>query len=176
MFKILIALLISTSAFAGSQKEIGFGSYSYHLRGDPESFGKLSNKVSSDGRLIANGMLTYKNTKTGKFGYASSAAFIGQNSVGTLMTGYMGAVGALVTKNLQIGFIMGAYVQDNTEFMRREIKNSMALFPNSAISVVPLAGVEINYKVPLNKKLFLKVNNIITPAVTNHTLSIGVEF
>jgi hypothetical protein len=121
-------------------------------------------------------MYSFKITKPDSEFYTSDAFFIGENSVGTLMSGYMGASGVYLNKYTQFGAIYGAYAQDNTEFMRRGIYNCMAWFPESKISVIPIFGVEVNFKVNLSDKVFIKLNNVITPVVTNHTISIGFEF
>lgn len=176
MTKLLLLLLLCGPVFAKTEKEIGFGSFSYHLLGDSVSFSQLENKVSSDGRLISNGMVSFKSTSVQHREYTSDAIFAGQNSVAKPMAGYMAARGAYASENLQLGFVYGFYIQDNREFLNRNIVNPFSLFQSSKINIVPVVGAEINYKINITQKHFIKINNIITPAVTNHTVSFGVEF
>jgi len=173
MLKILVLLFISTSAFA--ETEIGVGGLSYHLAGSPELFSRFSNKTNSSGSLIRNDMLTFKNTHRKGGYYESTAVFIGENSVGSLMSGLIFADGTYLTKNIQMGLVYGAYLQDNREFTKREINNQCAI-GNAKVSLVPIIGLELNLRFPINKRTFIKLNNIVTPTVTNHTLSINVEF
>lgn len=176
MVKLLLLLLLTGPVFAKTEREIGFGSYSYHLLGDAKAFSQLENKVSSDGKLIQNTMLTYKITSTNKEYYSSDAFFGGENSVASAMFGYLGASGAYVNKYTQVGFVYGAYVQDNTKFLQKDIVNPYSFFSESKINIVPVFGLEVNFKAKISKDYFIKLNNVITPAVTNHTVSFGVEF
>lgn len=176
MVKLLLLLFLSTPVFAKTEKEIGLGSYSYHILGDAESFAKLEHKASTDGRLISNPMLSFKKTVTKGQYYTSDAFFAGNNSVATAMAGYVAATGAYVSRNLQLGFVYGVYAQDNREFIKRDIVNPFSIFQENKINIVPIFGAEINFKANITKKYFLKLNNVITPAVTNHTVSFGLEF
>jgi hypothetical protein len=91
------------------------------------------------------------------------------------MSGLIFADGTYLTKNIQMGLVYGAYLQDNREFTKREINNPCAI-GNAKVSLVPIIGLELNLRFPINKRTFIKLNNIVTPTVTNHTLSINVEF
>ena len=51
-----------------------------------------------------------------------------------------------------------------------------ALRLGSKYGAVPVFGIEINQRFDLFGKTFLKVNNVITPLITNHTISLGMDF
>lgn len=176
MIKLLLLLLLAGPVFAKTEKEIGGGSLSYHILGDAESFSQLENKVSSDGRLISNAMLTFKVTEVENGYYSSKALFAGQNSVASAMGGFLASEGAYLNKNVQLGLVYGAYAQDNTRFLKRDIVNPFSINSTGKISIVPVFGMEVNFKTQLTKKHFMKLNNVITPTVTNPTVSFGVEF
>jgi hypothetical protein len=164
-------LLLSLQTPTDSVEIIG-GSLTYHLLGN--DFDSNSNKVSNDGRLIANPLFGLQYTTENNAYYESMALFSGDNSVGTQILGVKAAKGIKIG-NLYLGLALGAYEQDDTEFNNRGII-PFEIGRLGTTGIVPVFGAEVNYKIVSYKDVFVKINNIISPVLTNTTLSVGVSF
>ncbi len=148
------------------------GGLTYHMAGDASPY--YTDKVSSDGRLIDNfiyGAGVNYIDSTGL--YISIRYFKGNNSVHLPINGGTFSAGAAY-KYLDVGWIIGGYVQNEYDFI------ATGIIPFSlnhgSNSVVPIIGVEISPKLPLGNSFYLKLNNILTPLLTNHTISLGLNF
>ncbi len=167
-----VLLLSSTLALAEDTDELILGSLTYHLIGGGSE--EFSNKLSQDGRLIDNFLIGYQFTETHLNLYDSLAIFGGDNSVGKPIGGFKFSTG-VTDKTWYLGPVIGGYVQNNIYFERVGLQ-PLDFGPANGVALVPIIGVELNYRINLNKKYFIKFNNILTPALTNLTLSAGVSF
>ena len=101
--------------------------------------------------------------------------FSGSNSVGTNMSGLVYSTGEFIDSNWYIGFVVGGYTQSRSEFRHRGIE-TMGVGITHDQEIQPIVGAEVGYKYDINSKWFIRQNNVITPFITNHSLSIGFSF
>lgn len=166
----LALMMISSIASAEYSLELIGGGLTYHVI-DNGAASQFSNKLSNDGRLIYSPTIGLKIlNRPGDYSYKSAAIFRGLNSVGSPMTGGILATG-LAIGPFNLGFVIGGYVQNNEDFRARGIQ-PYSVFGNTN-AFVPIAGVEGNVRIPLGEKTYLGINNILTPIITNHSLSLG---
>lgn len=162
-----IILLISPAIFADS-KEFIIGGLTYHMFLEPDVTEKFTNKVGFSGALIANPMLglgyTYVDDSTKL--YDSYRGFIGENSIGQPLIGGMYFYGKEL-KGIDLGMGIGAYIEDDSKFKQRGIETGS--------NIIPIYGFEINPKIILNNKKFIKFNNLISPLLIISTISFGEE-
>lgn len=156
--------------------ELMYSVYTYHLT-NPENIGnKYENKVSKDGRLIDNPMFGIGFKTVVDTAYQTNNFFGGQDSVGSPIFGIMRATGYRSSWGFHAGFVYGAYFMNNKTWVERGIMHTNALKVSDASSIVPLIGVEISQEIPLGKTIYLKLNNLITPVLTNHSVSFGINY
>jgi hypothetical protein len=176
IFLILFLVLSSTAAYAETELKTSIeflaGGLTYHVI-DSGSSSYNANKVSSDGRLISNPEFGIVLTQQFSYLYQSGAVFGGQNPVGQPMGGALYQFGYAID-NLQIGAAAGAYLQDDNAFRNAGVE-PFRMFEVGSIGVVPVLGLALNYNIPLSEKTYLKINNVITPIITNSSLSFGVK-
>ncbi len=149
------------------------GSLTYHVvSGDALMY---SHKVSADGRLIDNPLYgigaSYYFAENSI--YITGRFFKGNNSINQPINGGTFSVGKGF-KYLDVGFIIGGYVQNDYDFIKSNVM-PFSITPGSN-AVVPLIGIELNPKIPLGESFYIKIINILTPLVTNHTLAFGINF
>ncbi len=170
---VIVVLHGCFSVIANADTEIIGNGLTYHFW-DGGAAKKYSNKVSPDGRLIANPMIGIAVTDHNGFLFRSMTAFSGENSVGGKMFGGMLTEGIEV-QNLQVGMALGVYEQQAKDFTDRNI-NAFRLVNLYGTDVIPLGGIAVNYKFPLGNNWFLKSNNLISPILANTSLSFGYEY
>lgn len=175
MKKLLLFLFLiscTTQASTSSFEAIG-GSITYHVI-DNTGSSQYQNKLSSDGRLIFNDLLGIRYISQDSYTYWSTSAFTGSNSIDSYITGAILSYG-LTNRNLYIGTVLGGYVQDDDAFRNHGIDPyRMTEFGNTGL--VPIIGIEINYKIDFTSKYYLKINNILSPVILNTSLSLGRTF
>lgn len=173
LFTLLMALFAAQSRADNSVELIGPG-LSWHVMNS--NAGSLnSNKVSNDGRLLYTPEFGVRKTYIEPTGlYKSVALFTAQNSIGSPVYGGMLGTGLEFKKMFSAGLILGGYVQNNEDFRYKGITPFSVTGGENAF--VPLAGFEFNFKLYLSKNVFLGQNNIITPIISNHNLSLGIRF
>lgn len=136
---------------------------------------KYSNKISDNGRLIYTPQLGLRRTHVDKFGtYDSLVVFAARNSIGSPIYGGFGATGAEFFHFFDAGLIYGGYIQNNNDFRAQGIEPFSMTGNTNAF--VPLLGIELNVKFSLDNNVFLGLNNLITPIITNSNLSVGYKF
>ena len=134
-----------------------------------------SHQLSHDGRLIYTPLIGLKKTHISPDGtYHSFALFTADNSIGSPIYGFMGGVGVEFFKMMQAGFVGGGYIQNNEDFYAQGIVPYSMFGDTNAF--VPLLGLEINFKFYTSDTVFVGFNNIITPIITNHSISVGLRF
>ena len=171
---LLLLFLISINSFANDNKSIeliGPG-ITYHVI-DNGVATQYSNKLSSDGRWIKTNQLGIRFTNTENYSYNSTALFIASNSIGSTVYGGLASTGMHIII-FDTGFVFGGYVQNNEDFRAKGIEPYSLAGNTNAF--VPLMGMEFNVKFPIGSKIFLGLNNLITPIITNHNLSIGLKY
>jgi len=146
--------------------ELLIGSLSYHPFFNTELSNRFDNKVTDGGRLISNPVVGVRATRPLEKYYQSLSVFTGQNSVGAPITGTTVSMG--VGERFMVGGVIGAYHQDSKPFKDREL--------DSPHPFMPFAGLEVNYRVPIGEKYCMTFNNVLTPLLTNHSVSFGVKF
>lgn len=168
----LLALLL-LSLSSNAQLEITGGSFTYHLI-NPGDATLFSNKVSKDGKLIANPILGLQIiTETGTE-YTSMGGFVGQNSVGDDILGFKASRGVKYG-HWYLGLVAGAYEQSSEGFYDKHLI-PFQVAKVGDVGIVPILGVEASYRINLSQKYYVKLNNLISPVITNTTISFGFSF
>lgn len=161
--KYLFLLLFSITCNADSFENT-FGGLTYHLDNSDGVASKFSNKIG-DGQLIYTGLIG--------LGYVHNRnnyrVFVGQNSIGEFI--YGGTYSYLVDFYfIDAGPIFGFYQQNDDKFYDKGIK------PFSiGYGIVPIIGMEFSFKLLTFSNKYIKLNTVMTPALINETLSLGVE-
>ncbi len=157
----------------GSFELIG-GGLTYHFV-DYGSAKNFSHKISPEGKLIGNLVYGFGITIYGSKNknYYALRGFQGENSIAKPINGAIATFGTH-SRNVEFGVVWGAYVQNEYDF------RGTGVVPYSvgqgSNSIVPIIGVELNFKIFLKGALFTKFINVVTPIITNHSLSLGLDF
>jgi hypothetical protein len=123
--------------------------------------------------------------------------FGGANSVGLPMSGMVYERG-YAFGGLDVGWVGGGYEQNDYAWRQKTQTNQVVsvvsnnyetftttktttyepfrLFEINGIGFVPIVGGAINYRVSLSKTTYIKLNNIISPVITNTSLAFGWNF
>lgn len=168
----LLFLLPLTAQASDKSLELVLGGVTFHVMGDDDVSSLYSNKLSNNGRLIATPTLGVRYTRSPDVTYESAAIFIGTNSVGERIYGATASYG-LKLENLELGLIGGGYIQNNNDFYAKGIIPYSLTDGTNAL--VPIFGIELNYRIRLGESTFLGINNILSPVITNHNLSLGFD-
>jgi hypothetical protein len=168
----LLLLLLGSQAGASDNIELLAGGITYHVM-DKGAAKYNENKLSDDGRAIANpisgiGFSTYTKTT-----FTNYQFFNGENSIGHSIRGALYETGAR-ERGGEAGIVLGGYTQSNRAFTSRNLE-SFRLTNIQDTDIVPIFGVALNYRIMLGKRTFMRINNIIGPVITNHSLSLGVS-
>jgi hypothetical protein len=169
---ILILLVLFSRVGRSDSLEIMGGSLTDHYQSNPAYVGKIVNSDS----LIYNALLglRYNFEKHESKWNISCEVFGGFNSVQEGMVGFAGAFDYKLMDFLYIGPVLGGYTQSHSAYL------SKGLVPFNIgqigdYDIVPLIGLEINFKMDLNPTFYIKLNNVITPVLTNTSLSLGIN-
>ena len=167
---IIIFALFSSLGYSDSLEIMG-GSLTNHYQSNSGYIGKIGNSDS----LIYNALLglRYNFEDDGKW-CISGEVFGGFNSVQEGMAGFAGAIDYKLMNFLYIGPVLGSYTQSHSAFLNK------GLIPFNIAQVgdydlVPLIGVEVNFKMDLDTTFYIKLNNLVTPFLTNTSLSLGIN-
>lgn len=172
-YLLTLLLLFPSLSYADRSLELLGGGITYHVL-DYGASSKYSNKISNDGRLIYTPMLGLRITNIpGNYSYSSAAIFRGTSSIGSPIYGGLLSSGLAISV-FQVGFGFGGYIQNNEDFRAKGIQPYS--FIGNTNALVPLVGIEANVRYPLSDKLFLAFNNLLTPVITNHYLSLGLKY
>ncbi len=168
----LVFMMVSYANAKDTLELVGPGITWHVIDGGASS--QYNHKLSSDGRLIYTPQIGIKKTRIEAMQYNSFAIFTAQNSIGSPIVGAMGATGIELFNMFQVGFVLGGYVQNNNDF------KAMGITPFSIMdgpnALVPIMGIDLNFKYKISDLLFVGFNNILTPVITNSNLSIGLEY
>lgn len=169
---LLMFALLSSPVLASDSAELIGGGLTYHLTSGGAKY--FDHKLSTDGRLINNPMLGARLLQENDLHYTAETLYGGENSVGFPMGGAMFSTGWKVG-GFYLGGVLGTYLQ-NDDQVRAAHVIPFKLFEVGSMGVVPVFGIEANYRINLNDRLYLKLNNLISPVLTNTSLSAGVNF
>lgn len=169
--KYIIALLLGSAAYADSFEIIGGGA-TYHLLGANRSAAEqFDNKWSDDGRLIGTPLLGARVLRENGTEFKARTVFAGHNSVGAPIVGYTYTEGEIVG-NWYIGMLVGAYIQDSAPFNDRGI-GVWGVYLNNRMMLMPMVGIELDYKIRLDDNVYIKLDNVVSPAMINNLVSFG---
>lgn len=170
MFKsIAFLVLLLPVVLKADSFELMAGSLTYHTLVDHSVTDYFPHKISNDGNLIYNQLYGIGYINNQDLVYQSFRVFAGNNSIEEPMVGGAYSFGFSL-KNWDNGLVIGGYFQDGASFSKK-INYLWALS-----DFIPLVGFEFNYKIMLSDKIFIKINNYLSPIITNHSLSIGQNF
>lgn len=169
--KYLLLIVLSTASYADSFELIGGGA-TYHLLGSNSAAAQqFDNKWSQDGRLIGTPLMGVRVLRENGTEFKARTVFAGHNSVGAPITGYAYTEGEIVG-NWYIGLVLGFYMQDSTPFHDRGI-NIWGLYLGNRMMLMPLGGIELDYRINLDDNVYIKLDNLISPVMINNLVSFG---
>jgi len=168
IYTILFILTLCSTSYSDSLEYV-VTSVTTHPFVEPDVGERFANKIALNGRVNHTHMSGLVYVDESKYFYNSYKGFFGLNSIGLPMTGLAYSIG-LRDWNSQLGVVLGGYIQDSNEFRKRDID------PGVGGDVMPVVGIEYNYKWYISKDEFIKLNNLFTPIITNHSIAIGVDF
>lgn len=166
-FSLLIVFFSSFPSFA-YDFDFSLGSITHHLivRDDVEK--EFKGGIAFNNRMIANALFAIGiRERLEKERYHTLRIFGGQNSIHEAMLGLMLETGKQ-KHYLDYGFIIGLYGQNNRLYHEKDIDN--IAFEVGDLGLIPVVGGAIHVKYPITKKLTLGLSNMITPALTNHSI------
>jgi hypothetical protein len=175
LMTVIVLVLVTFTASAETSVEVlGPVAMTYHPVVGSGGCSQFANKLSKSGCLIANNEygLVLSQESDGK--YQSAVFFMGNDSVGSEMEGGLYERG-YEYGGLQLGLALGVYFQGDQEYYNRGLI-PFEIGSVNGIGIVPVLAIAVNYKIDLSKHTFLKLNNILSPVMTNSVLSIGWRF
>lgn len=163
-----LIVLAPVMSHAKNYDEVLVGGLTYHLYGG-QGQTQFSNKLTSDGALIANPLAAYRQViKDDEGFYKAETVFAGANSLAEPMFGYAYSGGASWGTG-RVGLLAGLYLQDNSKYLDKGMIPPM-LIPHGCWGPVPVVGIEVVNDV--SSSVF--VDTLITPIFLN--LSFGYRF
>lgn len=107
--------------------------------------------------------------------YSSTTFLKGHDCAKSPITGFIYSSGYSY-KYLDFGFLVGGYNTDLRYWRNGQYDVEPFTVRTMNANIVPLAGVEFNLKLDLNKNISLRLNNIVTPAMNIHVMGISFSF
>lgn len=169
MLGLLLAFCVDT--YATDIELMGPRALTLHTVTSPYARSQFANKVDKEGNLIAPyqlGIALVDNTPTH---FTTRLVFMGDNSVGSKLAGAIYQHGKRYN-GFELGYAAGAYLQDETEFDRRDV-DSFNIGSYHHIGLVPVVGGVVNYRADIDNQVYVKINTIISPIILNAVLSVG---
>lgn len=157
--------------------EFNYSLYTYHFTNPQGVGGKFENKVSKDGRLINNPIygISFREEVSAD-AYRSNYFFGGVDSIGSPIYGYIRTTGFITSWYTYLGFAYGGYYMNTKPWVKKGIQHTNMLELSPGSGIVPIIGIEISQKIPLGAGIFLKINNLFTPFLSNHNVGLGWEY
>lgn len=178
----VFALLFVTASVAHADSiEVVGGSITAHLlpfstyspKVDP--YKSLAGQLGQNTGVIANPLFGLRYVGEDERTYWTAAGFFMENSVGQPSAGFLTSLGRkFFNGHLYAGGVLGAYEQCDSCY----IESGLWPYKFTTIGdtdIVPVIGIEINFRVNISEKYYLKLNNIVTPLLTNTTIGFGIE-
>lgn len=164
---ILATLIMLLLATAHADTEIAVGSLTYHFINPENASEAFKMQLSSDGALIINPVVGLRILSSPRAqNYRAHTAFVGLNSIGRPMAGYMASTGAETIYG-RFGIVMGGYMQDNRQFLAYNIQ-PYTTGTYKGFGLVPIGGLEYS----TIGKIFMHL--LLTPAVS--CVNMGYRF
>jgi hypothetical protein len=167
----MIRIIVFWAALLSCPLALGWdiyaGSITHHLIVSDGVEEKFKGKIANNGRTIANTLLGVGSYKSRHGKYISTRIFMGQNSIHEFMAGAVYGLG-YATNYLDYGIIVGGYGQNNRFYRDQGISNFAIEL--GSMGIVPIIGGELVLKYPITPKLTVGLVNVVTPALTNHSL------
>lgn len=160
-----------------TKDEIGFhvNLLTMHFSNPEDICSKYENQVSKNGCNINNPLYGISFRETTNGAYRQNSFFFGQDSIGSNIVGYMNTMGMASEWGLELGLTLGFYFMSNQPWEAKGIAPP-ALQLSENYSVIPVAGIQVDLRIPLGNSLFIKLNNLIAPTISNHNASIGWSY
>lgn len=168
---VLLLLLFPAISNAYSLEVMG-GGLTYHLIDNDTSY-LYSNKLTNDGRLIYNSVYGVGALYENEISYQSLSYFGGNNSVALPISGLLYKTGLKIS-NWYCGLAMGMYIQDDDKYRESGV-DPFRMTEIGSTGLIPIVGISLDYKINITNKVYMKLNNLITPILTNNTLSAGMD-
>lgn len=165
---IFLILLVSSICSAKSA-ELIVGGLTYHTFVADKPASHFTHKLSADGKFIYNHMYGFGYIDSTDIFYSSHKFFIGQNSIGEPMGGYLYSFGGHFD-SWDVGFGFGGYYQNNNRFKDKGI------YVANIAGIVPLLGLEFNKKMMIDRTKYVKVDTFFTLLTITSCLAIGEDF
>lgn len=174
---LIVVFLCSFSKADTTSYEVVGGSITEHLvlgPNDPQA--AFQTKIGDGGKLIYNPLYGIRTVTENDSRYYSFAGFAGDNSIGEPMYGGMASAGIKVLdQHLYLGGVFGTYGQSDSSYLQSgDIPFKWGMIGDT--DIVPIVGIEANVKINLSDSTYLKLNNLVTPILTNTSLSFGIHF
>ena len=173
---LILAFLLSFSAFADDTVEAMYGAYIMHFKDINNISRRYENRSSRDSRLVNNRIIGLGFGNVTDKSYVSNYVFHGEDSIGAPITGFSSAFGYRFKTLTRVGLAFGGYFMENERWEKKGINHPADLKVSDRFGFVPLIGIDISQEIPLSKDSYLKINNLITPAVSTHSLSLGFRY
>ena len=156
--------------------EMDAGSLTYHYFDSDDNLDSYKNKTHLNTRTMKSPTIgfkfaiTYRNRRyeTGKF-------FLGDDQMKSPMYGFHYATG-LNRGNLQLGVFMGGHMYDRSYWIDADSRNRMSFHVDDDQSFALDLGLEINYTMLRYRGIYFKLNNLLGPLNSIHSISIGTDF
>ena len=182
----LVSMTLTAQAGSGYSVELQGGGINYQLENNGTS-AYNAHKWSPDGRLNYSGMLGVKVLEEDQLFYNSLLLYGGNNSIGQPVGGLiessgfkvdnMGYLGCPYHKGtLYVGWAIGAYLQNDNSYKAAtgQYPNELTAFGSEGL--VPILGLELDYKVRLTDRTYIKLDDVIQPSSVMTGLSLGYSF
>lgn len=147
------------------------GGITYHLVDTDAASAHYIYKLNANGRLIYNSLWGYGVLVEDNKNYFAIKTFLGDNSVGLPMMGSMLSYG-WKWHGLYYGPVLGVYFENDDAYRAMGVQ-PFRIAEDGSMGIVPIIGIELNYRIDLTDRVYLKLNNVITPYLTNTSLSLG---
>ncbi len=183
---------MATTAKAGSllnqgvSLEVEGGGLNYQLENNGTS-SYNTHKWSPDGRLNYSGLLGVRLVMEDHLFYNSLMLYGGNNGIGQPVGGLVQSSGFKIERmgyigngnhpgTLYVGWAIGGYLQNDNSYKATtgQYPNELTAFGSEGL--VPILGLELDYKVPISDSVYIKLDDIIQPSNINTALSLGYTF
>lgn len=166
VMKVLILILFIFSFYSqASQFEYVIGGVTPHIKSPPNN--NLCNQIIPNSGVIFTRLHSYRFEKE-NFG---AGALVGENSYCQEIWGATSYYKLYQNRNLQIHSTVGFYHFDAKGF---DFAQGSYFAKIDNFYFVPVAGVEVNLNLYQSKDFQIKMVNLLTPIVFNH--SVGIYF
>ena len=134
---------------------------------------KFDHKTSLGKQIILNPLYAIRHTEYLNDYYLAQEFFFGEDSIGSPIAG-IGFAKGVYNKVGELGLVGGTYVSNTKTWDRAQVETLGV--PVGSHKLVPVMGVEANLNLFRIGELQIKLNNLITPVLSNHTIGVSWAF